>query len=110
MDNTEKPTEFKTFQEFYPFYLSQHQTLMCRRLHFIGTLLVCISLLLFLVTGHWFWVFMMPAFGYGFAWAGHYFYEKNKPATFTYPLYSLMGDFYMFWQVVRGEITIYPPK
>tara|TARA_B100000686_G_scaffold282045_1_gene304183 strand:- start:261 stop:413 length:153 start_codon:yes stop_codon:yes gene_type:complete len=49
---------------------------------------------------------MAPIFGYGFAWVGHYFIEKNRPATFQYPLYSLLGDFVMFWQILVGKIKV----
>lgn len=106
MNDNEKVTEYKNFNDFYPFYLSQHQTLMCRRLHFAGTALVCLSVLMFLFTFSWFWFILIPITGYGFAWVGHYVYEKNKPATFLYPLYSLMGDFVMFWQILIGKLKV----
>ncbi|MBN9230552.1 MAG: DUF962 family protein [Legionella sp. 40-6] len=102
----DSPKKYKSFAEFYPFYLSQHRNKYSRRLHVVGTFLVILSLLLLLLTGHWFWLLLMPIAGYGFAWIGHFLYEKNKPATFEYPLYSLMGDFKMFWQVLKKEIKI----
>ncbi|QMT60998.1 DUF962 domain-containing protein [Legionella sp. PC997] len=101
-----KYKKFKNFDEFYLFYLNEHQTLMCRRLHALGTLLACLSFIFFLYTGHGYWLILMLIAGYGFAWIGHFVYEKNKPATFHYPLYSLMGDFVMFWQILRGKLTI----
>lgn len=107
MKNDEGSTGFKCFEDFYSFYLSQHQTMMCKRLHFLGTALVCLFFLLFIFTGSLFGLVMMPIAGYGFAWIGHYVYEKNKPATFRYPLYSLMGDFFMFWQILTRKIKIY---
>jgi hypothetical protein len=51
-------------------------------------------------------LFSLPVIGYGFAWIGHFIFEKNRPATFKYPLYSLMGDFKMFWDVVTGKISL----
>ncbi|HHF7366778.1 TPA: Mpo1-like protein [Legionella bozemanae] len=98
--------KFTSFNEFYPFYLSEHTTVMCRRLHVLGTSLACLSFLFFFFTWNYLWLILMLAVGYGFAWIGHFVYEKNKPATFRYPLYSLMGDFVMFWQILRGKLKI----
>ena len=96
--------KYSTFWEFYPFYLSQHQNLVCRLLHFIGTSII-ILLLIFYVDSAKDLLFI-PLVGYGFAWMGHFFFEKNKPATFEYPLYSLMGDFVMFWQILTRKEKI----
>lgn len=99
--------EFNTFKDFYPFYLSEHQNLLSRRLHFIGT---CFVLLLFshvLLTGHWHRLWLAPLVGYGFAWCGHLFFEKNRPATFKHPIYSLMGDFKMFWDILTGKVKAF---
>ncbi|MBN9225860.1 MULTISPECIES: DUF962 domain-containing protein [Legionella] len=96
--------KFANFNEFYPFYLNEHKTIMCRRLHVVGTSLACLCLLLFLFTWNWLWLVLMLVTGYGFAWIGHYVFEKNKPATFHYPLYSLMGDFVMLWQILSGKL------
>ncbi|AWN75834.1 DUF962 domain-containing protein [Legionella anisa] len=79
---------------------------MCRRLHVLGTFLACLSFLFFLCTWNYLWLILMLVVGYGFAWMGHWVYEKNKPATFRYPLYSLMGDFVMLWQILRGKLKI----
>ncbi|CEG57083.1 DUF962 domain-containing protein [Legionella fallonii] len=95
--------EFKNFKEFYPFYLSQHQNPMCKRLHFVGTLLVCLCLLTALMTGNFYWLILLPFIGYGFAWAGHFIFEKNKPATFKHPFYSLLGDFVLFKDILLGK-------
>ncbi len=92
------------FAEFYPFYLGQHSNRICRRLHFIGTSLVVIVLFYALLEGHFALLWLMPVFGYGFAWIGHFVFEKNKPATFQYPLYSLMGDFVMYKDILTGRI------
>lgn len=97
---------YQTFAEFYPFYLSQHENLICRRLHVMGSSLVLLLLACALWTQEWGWLGLLPLVGYGFAWVGHYFYEHNKPATFQYPLYSLMGDWVMFWQTLTGKLRI----
>jgi len=94
---------YATFAEFYPFYLSQHANRTCRRLHVVGSTVVLALLVTALLQGGWWWA-GLPVAGYGFAWVGHFFFEHNKPATFTYPLYSLMGDWVMYWQVLTGKI------
>jgi len=98
--------EYQTFSQFYPFYLSGHSTRWCRRLHYAGSLLVIVSLLTFVITRYWPWLIAVPICGYGFAWIGHFFFERNKPATFKYPLYSLMGDWVMFWNILMGKIEV----
>ncbi|UKJ06641.1 DUF962 domain-containing protein [Solitalea lacus] len=98
---TEK--KYKTFKEFYPFYLTEHQNNTSRRLHFIGTGLV-ILLLPASMLFHSAWLLLLiPFVGYGFAWVGHFFFEKNKPATFQYPLYSLGSDFKLFFDILAGK-------
>ena len=76
---------------------------MTRILHFIGTFLVFIVLAWTVVTRTWWGLVLIPLVGYGFAWVGHFFFEKNKPATFEYPGYSLASDFIMFWDLLRGK-------
>jgi hypothetical protein len=90
---------FSSFKEFYPFYLSQHTRTSTKRLHFVGS---CATLML-LAFGK---VIAAIVAGYAFAWIGHFFFEKNRPATFTHPLYSLMGDWRMFWDVLRGRVEL----
>ncbi|MFT3858496.1 MAG: DUF962 domain-containing protein [Aquabacterium sp.] len=97
-------SRYQSFAEFYPFYLSQHENVTCRRLHVIGSLGVLALLAYALVSGQWLWLLMLPVLGYGFAWVGHFRFERNKPATFQYPLYSLMGDWVMLWQVLTGQL------
>ncbi|MES2311515.1 MAG: DUF962 domain-containing protein [Pseudomonadota bacterium] len=97
-------SEFTRFREFYPYYLGEHRNRICRRLHFIGSTLVILIVLLAIVSGEPRWLWLAPVAGYGFAWVGHYVYEKNRPATFRHPLYSLMGDWVMYWQVLSGKI------
>lgn len=89
---------------FYPFYLSQHRTRWNRRLHFIGTSAVWALALTALATGNPRPLLAIPLAGYGFAWIGHYFFERNRPATFSHPLYSLRCDFRMYWDMWRGRL------
>jgi hypothetical protein len=98
--------EYRTFQAFYPYYLAEHRDPVCRRLHFIGSMLVLIMTLYIVLTGNWKLIWLLPVLGYGFAWLGHFFFEKNTPATFTYPLYSLIGDWVMFKDILTGKIKI----
>ncbi|TDJ02001.1 MAG: DUF962 domain-containing protein [Candidatus Dadabacteria bacterium] len=98
--------KFKSFSEFYLYYLSEHGNPVNRRLHFFGSLLTIIVVLFVIITQTWIALILVPILGYGFAWIGHYFVEKNKPATFTYPLYSLMGDWVMFKDILTGKIKL----
>lgn len=95
---------FNSFAEFYPYYLSEHRNRQCRRLHFIGSMLIILLVVYVLFSGYWQGLFMLPVIGYGFAWTGHYFFEKNKPATFVYPFYSLLGDWVMFRDILFGKL------
>ena len=97
---------FTRFSEFYPFYLSEHADPVNRRLHFAGSSLVIALVLFALVTGQWLWLLAVPLAGYGFAWVGHFFFEKNKPATFTHPLYSFMGDWVMYKDILTGKVKL----
>ncbi|WP_281560790.1 DUF962 domain-containing protein [Thalassomonas sp. RHCl1] len=96
--------QYKSFAEFYPFYLSQHANLVCRRLHFLGSLLILLLLTYIVFSGSWLLLWLLPVIGYGFAWIGHFFFEKNKPATFTYPFYSLLGDWVMFKDILLRKL------
>jgi hypothetical protein len=98
-------SDYRSFAEFYPFYLGEHSDRRTRRIHFTGSALVLLCLVLAMATGEWLWLAAMPFCGYGFAWVGHFFFEKNRPATFKYPVYSLMGDWVMFWQILTGKIA-----
>ena len=95
--------KYSSLKEFYPYYLTEHQNPTSRLLHFIGTGLVLVVLGAALVLAQYAWLAAIPVIGYGFAWVGHFFYEKNKPATFTYPLYSLASDFLLFFDLLRGK-------
>ncbi len=94
---------FTSLKEFYPFYLSEHQDTVSRVLHFIGTALVVLSLIAGVLFHDWRFLAAIPLLGYGFAWVGHFFFEKNKPATFQYPAYSLASDFMLFWDLLNGR-------
>lgn len=98
--------QFRSFAEFYPYYLGEHSNPTCRRLHFVGTSLVIALLAYTIGSGKWLLLLAVPLFGYGFAWVGHFFFEKNRPATFTYPLYSLAGDFVMFRDILLGKLRL----
>jgi hypothetical protein len=100
--------KFTSFAEFYPFYLSEHMNPTCRMLHFVGTLLVLVLIALASYLGHYELLWFLPVAGYGFAWVGHFGFEKNKPAAFKNPIYSLMGDFLMFWQILTRKIPLRP--
>lgn len=95
---------YTSFAEFYPFYLQEHQNTTCRRLHFIGSSLILVLIGYALVNQAWSSLWFIPVLGYGFAWVGHFFFENNKPATFTYPVYSLIGDWVMFKDILTGKI------
>ena len=102
---TAQTTErYQNFAEFYPYYLQEHSNPVCRRLHYAGSLLVLTVLAYALLSQQWLWLLAMPLTGYGFAWIGHFVFEKNRPATFQYPLYSLMGDWVMLKDAFTGRI------
>jgi hypothetical protein len=92
-----------SYEAFWPFYVAQHSNATNRRLHFVGTSLVIVALVAGALIG---WVFLLaaPLAGYGFAWVGHFAFEKNRPATFTYPLWSLRADFRMFRLMLVGRM------
>ncbi|EAS05913.2 transmembrane protein (macronuclear) [Tetrahymena thermophila SB210] len=95
---------YTNFQDFYPFYLSQHSNIINRRLHYIGT---TISMMLFVISillTQYQYLPLVIVSGYAFAWVGHFFFEKNKPATFKYPVMSFMGDFKMWYQITTKQI------
>jgi hypothetical protein len=97
---------FASFADFYPYYLNEHQNPTSRRLHFVGTLGVIGCVAMALATGDWPWLPAAVVCGYAFAWVGHFFFEKNRPATFRHPIYSLMGDWVMFKDICIGKIPL----
>ena len=96
--------KYQRFADFYPFYLSEHGNRTCRRLHFIGSSFGLVCLALLITSENPWWLLAGLAVGYAFAWIGHFGFEKNKPASFKQPLYSFMGDWVMFWQILTGKI------
>ncbi|MAD77299.1 MAG: hypothetical protein CML20_21405 [Rheinheimera sp.] len=97
-------SRFNSFKAFYPYYLSEHRNGQCRALHYIGSTLVIAVLLYSVLSGQWLWLWLLPLIGYGFAWLGHFIFEHNKPATFKYPLYSLLADWVMFKDFLTGQL------
>ena len=94
---------FQSFADFWPFYVREHSEPLNRRLHFIGTASIALIVALAVIY-HPYWLLFAPVSGYGFAWIGHFFVEKNRPATFIHPLWSLMGDFKMFGLMLIGKM------
>jgi hypothetical protein len=96
--------EYKNLEEFYPFYLSQHLNPICRKLHIYGTtvgLMIAVALML---KGYLWGLLLGLSIGYGCSWLGHFVFEKNKPATFQYPLMSLTCDFLMIKDFYLGTL------
>jgi len=99
-------TQYASFREFYPFYLSEHSDPTCRRLHFIGSTLVLLVFAAAVATQRWMLLLLLPVLGYGFAWIGHFFFEHNRPATFSHPFYSFAGDWVMYWQILTRRMPL----
>ncbi|MBM4357145.1 MAG: DUF962 domain-containing protein [Deltaproteobacteria bacterium] len=95
---------FETFEEFWPYYVQEHANKTNRRLHFVGTSLALGTVAYALLRGKPMALLAAPLAGYGFAWVGHFLIEKNRPATFKYPLWSLGGDFTMFAKMLAGTM------
>ena len=96
--------QFRSFREFWPFYLREHSKPETRLLHYIGTSIVVGLALFALLSGKLVWLLAVPIAGYGFAWFAHFRVERNRPATFTYPLWSLAADFRMWWLWLTGGL------
>jgi hypothetical protein len=96
--------QFDSFPQFYTYYLTQHSNAVCRTLHFIGsTLVLCVLASAISMHNGWL-LLLMPVIGYGFAWVGHFAFEKNKPASFGHPFYSFASDWVMWWQMLTGKV------
>ena len=101
-----KTNKFNSFSEFYPFYLSEHKKSLTKIYHMLGSLTV-ISLIIFSIySTNYKYLYFAPITGYGFAWCSHFFIENNRPATFKYPLYSFIGDWIMFKDILTGKIKL----
>jgi hypothetical protein len=94
---------YRNFAAFYSFYLGEHGNRASRRLHVTGTGVSVVLLAAALILRDWRFLIAAVICGYVFAWIGHFFFEKNRPATFTHPLWSLMGDFRLFWETVTAR-------
>ncbi|RMG41600.1 MAG: DUF962 domain-containing protein [Planctomycetota bacterium] len=95
---------FADFGEFYDFYLQQHSTPMCRRLHFVGSLTAVVLIGCSVMFREWQWAVAAPVVGYACAWIGHFVFERNRPATFGHPLYSFAADWVMFYEILAGRV------
>jgi hypothetical protein len=93
-----------SYEEFWPFYLQEHAHPRTRHIHYIGTALVIAIAVVAISLQKWVWLFAMPVAGYFFAWVSHAFVERNRPATFTHPLWSLISDFRMFFLWISGRL------
>src|SRR5262245_1893458 len=96
--------DLRSFQDFWPFYVREHSKPGCRLLHFIGSSAGLVCLILTVVTAQLWWILLGLLIGYGLAWIGHFFIEKNRPATFKHPLWSLMADWKMWRLTLIGRM------
>ena len=99
-------SKFNSFKEFYPFYLSEHSKRSTKILHMIGSIGVILMISYSFYSSNTKILYYLPVVGYGFAWIGHFFFEKNRPATFTYPLYSFIGDWIMLKDIFSGKVKL----
>jgi hypothetical protein len=99
--------KFESFDEFYTYYLGEHRSKVNLSLHVFGTGLCLLMILGILFQKKYLWVPLLPFVGYGPAWIGHYFFEKNRPATFLYPKLSLKADLVLFYHVITGKIKLF---
>ena len=93
-----------TFRQFWPFYVREHTRPITRALHFIGSTLVLAIVAAAVLTGRPWLLLATPVAGYGFAWFGHFVFEKNKPASFKYPVYSFFADWVMYGKILSGTM------
>ncbi len=101
--------KFTSFADFFPFYLGEHRNSTCRILHFIGTSIALSLTIYAIATGFYALIVLAVVQGYAWAWVGHFGFEKNKPASFKQPLYSFIGDWVMWWQLLTGKIKFSSP-
>ena len=96
---------YASFTEFYPYYLTQHANRVCRRTHFIGSTFALASIGMAVLSRNGWWLLVALLCGYGGAWIGHFFFEKNRPASFDQPLYSFRADWIMYWQMLTRKLS-----
>ena len=97
-------SRFRTYADFWPFYLAEHAKPSTRAVHYVGTIASAAALIWAIASQDWWWLIAVPFFGYGPAWFGHFFIEKNKPATFEAPLWSLISDYRMCGLFLSGRL------
>ena len=103
VDTTSNRQPIETYAEFWPYYLQEHAVPACRNLHYAGTSLTFVAFALAIFVNVW-WLIAAPLAGYAFAWVAHFTIEKNRPATFTYPIWSLISDYRMFFAWITGRL------
>ncbi len=101
-----EPKTYRTLNEFYPYYLSEHSNRTCRWLHFAGTSIAVVLLITALATQLWWLIAVAVVQGYALAWVGHFFFEHNRPATFKYPGFSFLGDWRLWWEMLTGKVRL----
>ncbi len=94
----------ESFEEFWPFYVREHALPATRMMHFIGTSLGIAVVAAAIITEWWWLLPVAPVFGYGMAWISHFGIEKNKPASFHYPLWSFIGDIKLWALMLTGRM------
>lgn len=99
-----KKGNFNSFKDVYPYYLSEHDNSICRGLHYFASYLVFSFSIGIIATNSWLLLWLLPLIGYGLARVGHFFFKKNKPVTFQFPLYSFMSDWVMLKDAVTGKL------
>jgi len=100
----ENARQFHSFMEFYPYYLSEHSNQTCRRLHYLATAGVIAVILYVLLSSDYEYVLILPIVGYLPSWIGHFAYEKNRPASFQYPFYSMLASWTMLTDMLKGDL------
>ena len=98
-------TNPKNYSEFWDFYVSEHSLPLTRALHFAGTSLGLILMFWLIAVGRWYMFLIFPVVGYAFAWFAHFVIEKNRPASFRFPLWSFISDFRMMWFMLTGKMS-----